>query len=186
MTELAAELRRVRPGDFFVGQIGNPLTAFWVGIGQAIIGDGSRYNHAGIILNRGELIEAMPGGARIVPITELYGRPGPTAFSRWNLTDAQRAAIVAVARPLEGRPYSFLDYLSLALLHLKIRPDWITDRVAGSGHMLCSQLVDHVLSECGHRVFVDGRLPGDVTPGDLAYVLDGPEQEASLPPYADL
>ena len=75
----------------------------------------------------------------------------------------------ARARELVGTPYSFLDYLSLALLHAGFRKwgSWARNRVTSSGHMICSQLVDAALTDTGFHVFEDGRLPQDVTPGAL-------------------
>ncbi len=51
-----------------------------------------------------------------------------------------------------------------------IRPRWLLDYVAGTGHMICSQLVDQSYLDAGVHLAEDGRFPGDVTPGDLAYV----------------
>lgn len=68
---------------------------------------------------------------------------------------------------LVGVPYSFLDYLSLTLLHLGLPRRLTARRVTDSGHMICSQLVDTVLCRAGYHLFDDGRLPQDVTPGAL-------------------
>jgi hypothetical protein len=37
--------------------------------------------------------------------------------------------------------------------------------------MICSQLVDEAYLRAGVHLFDDGRDPGDVTPGDLLYVI---------------
>ena len=83
----------------------------------------------------------------------------------------QRVRIVAEATALLGTPYSFLDYLALALHRFKVRPKCIEGRVTDSGHLICSQLVDQVYLAAGIHLFADGRMSQDVTPGDIANVL---------------
>lgn len=166
------------PGDF--GLVSIPGAAGWlVRIGQWLNGDGfTTYEHAFLVLAKpnernGLLIEAEPGGARCAPWPGNYANQDVT-YSSWELTSAQRLAIYDAARRLEGTPYSWLDYLSLALVRLRIRPHWLQRYVANTGHMICSQLVDYCYQQAGVQLFDDGRLPGDVTPGDLARVLKGP------------
>lgn len=156
--------RMPQPGDFGLSTIGGWL-GFWINIGQALARSASRYTHAFIVLDDETVLEAMPGGARIVPLSNYLGR---AVFSDVPLTDEQRRAIVNEARALEGTPYSFLDYLSLALLHWKIRPDWLKNYIESSGHQICSQLVDFCWMRGGFHIFKDNRLPQDVMPGDLA------------------
>lgn len=113
------------------------------------------------------VLEAMPGGARVVPLA-LEDRIGPGyGWARLLLSDAQRDNVSAVWREYLGTPYSFLDYLSLALLHAGLPRRFTARRVTDSGHMICSQLVDTVLCRAGYHLFADGRLPQDVTPGAL-------------------
>jgi uncharacterized protein YycO len=170
-----------RPGDYFLTQI-KGLGGFFIRVAQLLTGDASRYTHAGILLDDGTIIEAQPGGARIVPLSEVGGDM-PLAFSRFTLTDEQRAGIVASARSYEGVPYSFLDYLSLALLTFGIKPKRLRKYIHESGHMICSQLVDKAYLVNGVHLFDDGRLSGDVTPGDLAHV--GTIYHAYTGPYFD-
>jgi hypothetical protein len=153
------------PGDIGFSTIGGRTGAL-VSIGQAIIGDACRYSHVWIALGGGVLLEAMPGGARVRPVPTIADGP----VYRLPLTVAQAAAMPG--RSLIGTPYSFLDYLALALHH--VAPEArVTGRVrryvTDSGHMICSQLVDYVLCRAGYHLFDDGRLPQDVTPGDLWY-----------------
>ena len=111
---------RILPGTFGLSQIGGRVGVM-VSAGQFIAGDPSPFTHAFVVLDDETVIEAMPGGARIVPLADrLDWRP--IAWS-WMipLTDAQRQAISDAARELEGVPYSFLDYVSLGLLHTGIR-----------------------------------------------------------------
>lgn len=127
----------------------------------------SWFTHAFIVAAPGVIVEAMPRGARSV---RLIGkdRCGPGyGWARLPLSDAQRDNVAAIAEGYVGVPYSFLDYLSLAALHLGLPRRWLASRVSSSGHMICSQLVDHVLCRAGYHLFADGRLSQDVTPGAL-------------------
>lgn len=161
---------RPRPGTFGLSKI-HGVTGVFIALGQLIAGDTSLFTHAFVVLDDDTVLEAMPSGARIMPLDERIEWL-PIAWS-WAipLTDVQRAAIVAEARKLEGVPYSFMDYLSLALLHLGIRRRWTLRRVKSSGHMICSQLVDEVYARAGVQLFDDGRFAGDVTPGGLANLM---------------
>lgn len=156
---------RPQPGDFGLTTIGG-FTGWWVNIGQAMIGDSSRYTHAFIVVDEHNVVEAMPGGARTGSLDRYNGR---AVFSDQDLTPAQRTAIVNAAIARIGTPYSFLDYLSLALLHWGVRPKWLKNYIKNKGHQICSQLVDDCYLEAGVHLFDDGRLPQDVTPGDLTY-----------------
>ena len=188
-----------QPGDFFLAQLVPGVGRFAVELGELLIGDASRYSHAGVILDDGQAIEAMPGGARIFDTGELAERRGLTTYSRWALTDYERSMIVRTARSLVGTPYSWEDYGSLALANFHIRPDWVVRNLRSSGHMICSQLaafayqfdlvppelangrpvqgtaLGQVYVPSGRWMFTDQRWTGDVTPGDLTYVLYGPE-----------
>lgn len=158
----------MRPGDFYLTRFGG-LTGLLLTIAQALTGDLSRYLHAGIYLGDGRVIAAHRGGARIYSVEKVMDER-PLAVSRNYLTLQQRADIVKAARDLAGRPYGYLDYLSLALVTLRIRPKWLLRYVEGTGHLICSQLVDVAYQRAGVHLFADGRPSGDVTPGDLAHV----------------
>ena len=171
------------PGAFFLTSIPGPA-GFAIGVGQALAGAPSRYEHAGIILDGdGTILEAEPGGARIANLSEYAGRPllicdGPVqervARSRWrsnaqiNIEGTIRGLVVREARKLIGVPYSPTDYVALAALHLHLPSAWIRKRVESSRHLICSALVDRVYMNAGIALFNDGRLPGDVMPADLA------------------
>jgi cell wall-associated NlpC family hydrolase len=160
------------PGDFGLVSISG-MGGFLVRIGQGLLGDGfGDFHHAFLVLDNGEILEAEPGGARIVPLSNYDGTNA--VYSDWDLTVPQRADLVAAARPLVGTPYSWLDYLSLALVRFRIRPEWLKRYVADTGHLICSQLCDLVYLRAGLHMFQDGRDPMDVTPGDLTRVLTGP------------
>lgn len=149
---------------------------WWIGLGELLVGDASRFSHAFIVVDGGQVVEAMPGGAILTPLEHYLEGPkaAVTVMSDLALTDIQRAVIVKEARALVGTPYSFVDYLAIALDHWGIRPQWLRRYIASAGHMICSELVDRVLNQAGVTLFADGRDPGDVTPGDLTRCLYEP------------
>jgi len=159
------------PGDFAVihmpGDVGRLIR-----VGQWLNGDGyENYEHAFIYVGDGQLVEAQPGGARLAELTEYAdGRP-LWSTGRIALTEQQRDALVAAAHRYLGVPYSFLDYGSIALARLHLRPPIIKRYVADTHHMICSQLVDQCYQDAGVHLFHDGRIPGDVTPGDLSRLI---------------
>lgn len=161
--------------DLEVGDIGfytiSGRVGGWVSAGQALLRDECWFTHAFIVtsVNGGgvRIVEAMPGGARSVL---LVGRercvPG-YGWARLPLGPGTRASVTEYGELAIGTPYSFLDYASLALLHLGLPRAWTAGRVSSSGHLICSQLVDFVLCQAGYHLFTDGRLSQDVTPGAL-------------------
>jgi uncharacterized protein YycO len=154
------------PGDIVFVQI--PGCGGWfLRFAQALTGDWSRFTHAGVVVDNNNVVAAYPGGAKIEPLSN-YMSQKLVAFSQYDLDDATRAKIVENARKLEGTPYSFLDYLSIALLTWHIRPKWVVDYVKNTGHMICSQLADSAYKNSGIELFSDDRWEGDCTPGDLA------------------
>lgn len=158
-------------------------TGFWVSFGQWLAGDGGawpwsrhakklpmgRPTHAFMVLEDGVIIEGQPGGARVGHVSQYRDRP--VLYSKLPLTDAQRAAVSAVALRYEGVPYNFLAYVYLALWRLGVRPKWLQRKVQSTGNLICSQMVDLILEEVGMNLFDDGRLNQDVTPGDLYSLL---------------
>lgn len=158
----------IKPGDYFLTQISG-FGGTLIRIAQAFAGDASRYTHAGIFLDDGTIIEAMPGGARIVS-NEATLRRRPLAISQFDIDEDARARIVEIARGYKGVPYNFADYLTIGLDSIGIRPKWLRNKIHSSKSMICSQLVDKIYSVAGVKLFDDGRDPGDVTPGDLAHV----------------
>lgn len=160
----------LRPGTFGLAPIGG-LVGFAIRLGQLLIGDGSKYGHAFIVLDDETVMEAKPSGAGIVPLSR-YTNGRPVAFS-WpvELTNAERERIVSVAREYKGVKYGFSAYLYLALLFFGVESSWLRDYMVRNGRMICSQLVDDVYRRAGVRLFDDGRKPFEVTPGDLANVL---------------
>lgn len=161
-----------RPGDFGLTHIRGTAGAA-IRAGQWLNGDGfADYEHAFLVLDRGEIIEAEPGGARIRPLAEYDGTP--TVYSTWTLTDAQRATLAAAGRRYEGVPYSALDYAALVAHRLHIPAPGLREYIASAGHMICSQMVDQIHLDASLHMFSDQRWAGFVTPGSLRRVLTGP------------
>ncbi|HEU4754272.1 MAG TPA: hypothetical protein VFU47_14275 [Armatimonadota bacterium] len=153
------------PGDVGFSVIPGTIGG-WVNIGQALLRDSCVWTHAYLVLPDGMLIEAIPSGARIVPVADRFGPD--YAYARLPLTLEQRAKMGSIGEELEGTPYSFADYLALAALEWHLPTwRWLREYVSSSGHMICSQLVDYALCRAGFHLFDDGRLPQDVTPGAL-------------------
>jgi uncharacterized protein YycO len=154
-----------QPADFALTRISG-FTGRFVAAGQALVGDASPVQHALVYVGNGQIVQAMPGGAELIRLEEA-AEPVVWSTGKIPLTAADRMRICGAARGLVGTPYSFLDYASIALAHFRIRPAWVRDFVADSGHLICSQLVDEAYLRAGVHLFSDGRIPGDVTPGDL-------------------
>lgn len=159
-----------QPGDFALTKIRGVIGAV-INAGQYLVGDGSPVQHALVYVGNGEIVQAMPGGAELIRLEDA-SEPVLWSTGRILLTPVERRLICLKARGLVGTPYSFLDYASIALAHYRIRPRWIRDFVADSGHLICSQLVDEAYLRAGVHLFDDGRIPGDVTPGDLWKLLN--------------
>jgi uncharacterized protein YycO len=160
------------PGDFAVTSIVGPV-GFLISVGEWL--NGSRFghwDHAFVYVGDGQLVEAEPGGARLAGLDEYAGRPMAWSTGKVALTDQQRAAIVAAARSFIGVPYSAADYLALALWHFHVRIPWARRVMASRSRLICSQLCDASYEAAGVHLFADGREPGDVTPAELAALID--------------
>ena len=115
------------------------------------------------------VVQAMPDGAECIPLEDA----SPVVM--WStglieLTDTQRMYIRFEALNLVGTPYSFLDYLSIALERFGVRTKLIREFVAATGHLICSQLVCLAYERAGIELFPN-TFPGDITPGDLYHLL---------------
>lgn len=149
-------------GDFGVvpipGQAGRLIR-----LGQWLNGDGyADYEHAFVVVSDTQVVEARPAGAGYAAL----GRIGAVYYS---CPEEHREAVASAAIGLIGTPYSPEDYFALAAVrfHLDLIATPLRKYIADSGHMICSQLVDEAYLRGGVHLYNDGRLPGDVTPGDL-------------------
>jgi len=176
---LIADKMNLKPGDLGFTRI-TGFTGWWVNLGQAITGDANRFTHVFVVMDDDTVIEAMPNGARFAPLDREYKTD--VLYARLPLTDEQRQQVVVEARRLMARPggikYSFTDYLALALKHWGINARLLRRYIQKSGRMICSQLADYLISHAGFKLFDDGRLSQDVTPGDLVYATDPRLNEA--------
>ncbi|WP_395759488.1 hypothetical protein OIE82_27175 [Streptomyces althioticus] len=156
------------PGDFGLTKIRGLAGAF-VNFGQWFVGDFAPVQHALVYVGDGLVVQAMPSGAELIRLEDaspvVKWSTGLVELKTW-----QRLKIRDEALHLVGTPYSFLDYVSIALERLGVRPRFIRDYVASSGHLICSQLVCEAYSRAGVELF-PGTFPGDVTPGDLYKLL---------------
>lgn len=184
----AEEERKFRgqpqPGDLILLKIQG-----WVGwlvwLLQAINGDLSKWTHVAVMLDDDTVFEAQPGGAAITPWSEYKDRPHavvkycqvranhgsvahPWQLLPLGLTAAKRIDIVATARHFVDTQYNWATYFYLAAYRVGIRPRWLKDRVQRVDKLICSQAGDEIYSLNRIHLFADGRLPCDVTPGDLA------------------
>lgn len=160
------------PGDYFVTKIDGPV-GLLVSVGEML--NGSRFghwDHAGVYVGDGQIVEAEPGGARLAGLDEYAGRPVAWSTGHVELTEAQRTGVVAAARSFIGVPYSAADYFALALWHFHVRIPWARKVMASQKSMICSELCDFAYEAGGVHLFADGRAPGDVTPADLAALID--------------
>jgi hypothetical protein len=169
---------RPQPGDLGLvrmnGMVG-PLIRF----GQWLNGDGFKnYEHVIMYVGDGDIIEAMPGGALLSPLSRYDGQN-----ILWLKCPREHGAAVAdAARTFgpqfdangdlvrKGVKYSALDYDALALHRFHVPTPLLNRYIESSGHMICSQLADRAAELGGWHIFDDGRWAGDVTPGDLTGV----------------
>lgn len=171
-----------RAGDFGLTVITGPL-GLGIRLGQWMTGDGSPYQHAFVVTtDEGQTVEAMPGGARHNRITGYD--PKRTVYVRVHMAEPTRWAVAGAAEAMMGPPpvkYSFLQYPSLALLAVGLKPKALRRFIKDRGHVICSQLIDLAFQRAGVELFDDGRDPGDVTPGDLWRHLTAPHDEPFSP-----
>lgn len=165
-----------RPGDVGLTSISGRVGRL-IRFGQWLNGDGWHgYQHAFVVVDGLEdvhtafaeqdgvgLVEAMPGGAVLDRLDSYNGYD--VAYLR--CPDEYRQAVAAAAKGLLGTPYSFADYLSLALRRMHIPAPHLRAYIRSSGHLICSQLCDRAAEMGGWHLWDDGRWEGDVTPGDL-------------------
>lgn len=154
-----------QPGDFGLTSIKGGV-GFLIRFGQWLNGDGFHdYEHAFVYVGDGKIVEAEPGGALISDLSEYSDRSIIWSTDLIPLTDEQRNLIVQSALAQEGTPYSFLDYLAIALYRIGIKHPGVAKRVESSKHLICSQLVALDYEHAG--VALTEYPPYLVTPGKL-------------------
>lgn len=135
------------------------------------VGTRSHYNHAFIVMDGGQVIQADPQGAAWGQLSDY--EHDAVVFSTDALSPEQRAAVMNKAVVLLGTPYGWTDIARLALRCLGLQWRWLTQAADNERAMICSQLV----AACGQAANVDwlcGReSAAAVTPGDLAHRIRG-------------
>lgn len=159
-----------QPGDFAVVTAGG-LPGQIVHLAELANGSGpyADYQHTFIYLGENQIIQAEPKGANYATLTSHAKTLWSTG--KFNLSAEQRDKICDAARGYVGTPYSFLDYLALALHRFHVPVPHLKAYISTTRHMICSQLVDQCYLDAGVHLFADGRWPGFVTPADLAKLL---------------
>ncbi len=114
-------------------------------------------------------IEARPSGAG----RATYRLDDPAiawSAGHFQLTDAQRQAIVAWGVAHIGDTYSWRAYVRQAAvrLHMPLAAALMARQIEQAHEELCSQYVDCAYQAAGVHLFADGRAPYDVAPCDLA------------------
>lgn len=157
------------PGDFGLVSIEGGV-GFAIRLGQFLNGDGFRnYEHAFIYIGNGQIVEAEPGGARISQLSEYDGRSILWSTELVDLNARDRQDICSDVVAFVGTPYSFLDYLCIALYRFHLKVPGVTNRVEKSKHMICSQLVATVYHQSGINMTKDPAYL--ITPGKLTKYL---------------
>lgn len=147
------------------GQYGVVRTTGWAPLLIRVV-TRSKYNHAFIYVGGDTVVEARPSGAGYAALSSF----DIVLWQTTALTQGQRDDIVAEAHRLVGTPYSWVDCAAIGLAkifgwHL---PEVVRKRLNRKDRLMCSQLVDTCDLRAGVHLFLDGRIPGDVSPGDLA------------------
>jgi uncharacterized protein YycO len=166
----------VLPGTIVLGKIPG-FVGKLVWLAQLINGDVSQWTHVGIVTRHNNgiatIFEARPGGAGWAFVSNVR------LEKQWKevpvpLTEAQRDAIVDECFRRVGTGYNWDTYFYLAAyrLGLPFLTRLFESRVSRNEKMICSQIVDDIYRVCGVQLFNDGRLPHDVTPGDIAGLLE--------------
>lgn len=206
-------LEDLQPGDVMFGPIGG-LVGLGVGLGELIVDGGLRVGqmsvrHVGIVveasrteepsaewptgvITRPRLVQAMPGGAEEVPMTDDQHWTSRHAYARlpedWPGQGAD-AAMMARLMVAHGVGYSYASYLALAAWHWGLSTPkleaWIGRRqphvtlpgaparisqsrsVALPCEAICSVLVDQAWSMTGKKIMT-GVPHQCVTPSQLA------------------
>ena len=176
---------RLQPGDVLLLRI-EGFVGLMVDVMQRINRDTSYWTHAAVVLDDETVFEAQPGGAVITPLSKYLDRPGavvsyyqrpkpgnPTEYELVPLANVMngriRQGIVRDARAVfaKGYQYAWSTYFYLALVRFGIRPNWVKWQVQNPDVGICSQVADLLLADNTIHLFADGRMPYDVTPGDL-------------------
>lgn len=112
----------------------------------------SAFDHAGIVLEDGAIIEAEPGGVRIGHLSEYY-KCRIAINSGEDMTVDQRTTVMATARAAVGKAYDDLAIAEDGLECIGWHWKWLLNRASSNGEVVCSQLV----ALCGQAAGLDWR-----------------------------
>ena len=125
-------------------------------------------NHAFIYVGGDTIVEATGKGLVRSPasryMTADYNRHD-------SLTEQQGQEIAKAAILFVGRKYNYLGLVAMFLGCLGFKNKWAAKHLDNTMRLFCSQAVDYAYSLAGVHLFDDGRLPGQVSPGDLADIM---------------
>lgn len=163
------------PGDIAVTRISGYAGAA-IRAGELLNGEGFRdYEHAFCYVGGPDdlILEAEPGGARIVPFHyDMNTCLWTSGLAAFDLTRYRQNRAAVTAEKYRGVGYSFLDYASLVAHRLGINVPGLQTYIASTKHMICSQLCDQFRLDLGSRLFTDNRWPGYVTPASIANLIE--------------
>jgi hypothetical protein len=168
------------PGLGDIGIVPVRGTGGWlIGLGERLAGGGrnAAWRHAFVVTAVGtspgatRIVEAEPSGAREDALSEYAD--GPILWLR--CPDRYREGVAASATAMIGTPYSWLDYVAVALHHWGLKAKWLQDYIGAWGHEMCSAFADEAARRGGWHLFGEHAAPpsvdvwpGDVMPADLA------------------
>ena len=186
----------LQAGDIMISGMSTAPTRALVYVGQLLLREQFRIGrfvagHAGIVVDGGKIVEAMPDGARIRDITSKDWTPAHAYFRLPDDYPGQHLDAAAIAHAMVGVPYSFMSYAYLGAFLAGYKPQWLINRInrrscvtsnvrfpngrLPSSHYItdclpveaiCSVLVDQAWTLTGKTV-VSGTKPQVVTPGML-------------------
>lgn len=132
-------------------------------LGQWLNGQGfAAFEHAFTYIGNGQIVEAEPGGARVAPLSEY-----DTDTVVWlECPDQYGAKVANAALFLVGTPYSFADYLAIALHRFHIPFPGLRAFIASGKHAQCATLADRAAALGGWHLF-SGVWEGYVTPASI-------------------
>jgi hypothetical protein len=152
-------------GDYFV--------VHTTGIAAKLIqfGTRSKWNHAGIYIGDGEIIEARPSGVKRASVTKYDALP--IIWSSESLTQEQRENISQFAKGFENDGYGVWSIVALGFKCLTfgiplLPANWMAVR---EKRVICSQLVAWTYSHA--KIKLSKKQHALVTPKDLANRLFG-------------
>lgn len=172
--------RSIPSGSVGMSTIEGHVGAF-VKFGQRFLGKKRRdakWSHVFLVGEGDKVYQAMPGGAEIASLAEYLAETAAgdeIAFLAFARTTLEGQEAVRVAEDLAARRvgYSFWTYFYLFLKRLHAPFHRRLGRaIARTDQLICSQLVDHCLTQAGVRVFDDGRASLDVIPADFAELMN--------------